>query len=210
MNVWDFLKHLTDAQYIINWGSLAILTFIVFAECSFLVGFFLPGNALIFISGIVCYSKPEILGVNLPVLIASLSFGAMFGYFIGYWFGRKRLGPFLMKENTNIFLFKKKSIDLTLQYYDDHGGKTLIIGRFLPLVRTFAPIIGGMIQMHYSKFMFYNIVGALVWIGSLSCIGYFLGSYPWVQNNIGYVIIALIIITITSLFVKTKAAKNSP
>jgi membrane-associated protein len=201
---FEFLKHLTDPLYIINWGSLAILTFIVFAECSFLVGFFLPGNSLIFISGIICAAKPEILHTGLPFLILSLSFGAMFGYFIGYWFGRKQLGPKWLKEKTRVFFFKKKYVDHTIRFYDDHGGKTLVIGRFLPLVRTFAPIIGGMVQMHYRTFMFYNIAGALIWIGSLSCVGYYFGTNPWVQENIGYVIIALIIITIASLFVRTK------
>ena len=195
-------------MFIINWGSIVLLTFIVFAECSFLVGFFLPGNSLIFISGIICYSKPAILGVSLPVLLLSLSFGAMFGYFIGYWFGRKQLGPKWLKENTRVFFFKKKYVNQGIRFYDEHGGKTLIIGRFLPLVRTFAPIIGGMVQMHYRTFMLYNIVGAFVWIGSLTSIGYFLGMYPWVQNNIGYIIIVLIIITIASLFVKTKRKKS--
>lgn len=208
MDLVELLKHLTDPNYIINWGSLLILTSIVFAECSFLVGFFLPGNSLIFISGIICYSKPEILGVSLPVLFFSLSFGAMFGYFIGYWFGRKQLGPKWLKKNTRVFFFKKNYVDATIRFYDEHGGKTLVIGRFLPLVRTFAPIIGGMVQMHYRKFMFYNIVGAFIWIGSLTGIGYFFGMNPWVQNNIGYIISALVIITVASLFVKTKAQQG--
>jgi membrane-associated protein len=204
MDFLDFLKNLTDSHYFINSGSLLLLSFIVFSECSFVIGFFLPGNALIFISGIICNSNPEILGVNLPVLVAALSFGAMLGYFIGYWWGRKKLGPSWLTETTKVFFFKKKVVDHTIQYYDDHGGKTLIIGRFLPLVRTFAPIIAGMIQMRYAKFMLYNIVGALTWVGSLACIGYFFGAIPWVSQNISYIIIALVITTIASLFVKNK------
>jgi len=208
MEVLEFLKHLTNAEYIVNWGSLALLVFIVFAECSFLVGFFLPGNSLIFISGLVCYSKPEVLGVNLPVLIILLSLAAMLGYYIGYWFGIKKMGPKCLTQSTKVFFFKKKAVDMTIQYYDDHGGKTLIVGRFLPLIRNFAPVIAGMIQMNYKKYMTYNIIGAIIWVGSLAGIGYFFGSISWVQKNIGYIIIALIIITIASLFVKTRAVKN--
>lgn len=208
ISILEFLKHLTDPVYIVNWGSAAILAFIVFAECSFLIGVFLPGNSLIFVAGFVCSSRPEILNVSLPVLILAMSFGAFFGYYIGYWWGYKKLGPSWLTETTKMFFFKKKYVDGTIRFYDDHGGKTLIIGRFLPLVRTFAPIIAGMIQMHYRKFMLYNIVGAIIWICSLACTGYYLGSNEWVQDNYGVVIIILIIITIASLFVKTKAVKR--
>lgn len=208
IEVINFIKHLTDAQYIIGWGSLLLLTLIVFAECSFLVGFFLPGNSLIFFAGIVCHSNPEILGVGLPVLIAFLSIAAMAGYYIGYWFGFKIMGPKCLTTNSKIFLFKKIWVDRSIQYYDDHGGKTLIVGRFLPLIRNFAPVIAGMIQMEYKKYMFYNVLGAVIWVGSLAGIGYFFGSDPWVKNNSAYIIIALIISTIASLFVKTKATKN--
>lgn len=208
MEVIQFIRNFSDAQYIINWGSLAFLIFIVFAECSFLAGFFLPGNSLIFMAGILCHSNPEILGVNLPVLIVLLSIAAMVGYYIGYWFGFKTMGPRCMKPDTKIFIFKKWWIDRTINLYDEHGGKILIVGRFLPLIRNFAPVIGGMIEMDYKKYMLYNVIGAFIWVGSLAGIGYYFGSDPWVFNNIGYIIIALIIITIASLFVKTKATKN--
>ncbi|MGZ4033629.1 MAG: DedA family protein, partial [Bacteroidia bacterium] len=143
MHIFDFLKHLTDPYYILNWESLAGLTVIVFAECSFLAGFFLPGNSLIFISGLICYSKPEVLGVNIIVLIIILSIAAMIGYYIGYWFGFKTMGPRCLTETTKIFIFKKRSADLTAEFYDEHGGKTLIVGRFLPLIRNFAPVLAG-------------------------------------------------------------------
>lgn len=208
MEVIQFIRNFSDAQYIINWGSLAFLIFIVFAECSFLAGFFLPGNSLIFMAGILCYSNPETLGVNLFVLIVLLSIAAIIGYYIGYWFGFKTMGPRCMKPDTKIFIFKKWWIDHTVNLYDQHGGKILIVGRFLPLIRNFAPVIGGMIQMSYKKYMFYNVIGAFIWVGSLAGIGYYFGSNPWVFNNIGYIIIGLIIITIASLFVKTKATQN--
>src|SRR5476649_713676 len=114
MQVFDFIKHLTDAQYIIGWGSLSLLVFIVFAECSFLAGFFLPGNSLIFCAGIVCHSNPETLGVGLPILIPLLSIAAMIGYYIGYWFGVKTMGPRCLTPTTKIFIFKQKWIDRTI------------------------------------------------------------------------------------------------
>ena len=107
MEVIQYIRNFSDAQYIIHWGSLAFLVFIVFAECSFLAGFFLPGNSLIFMAGILCYSNPETLGVNLFVLIVLLSIAAMVGYYIGYWFGFKTMGPRCLKPDTKIFIFKK-------------------------------------------------------------------------------------------------------
>lgn len=205
MEVIQFIRNFSDAQYIIHWGSLAFLIFIVFAECSFLAGFFLPGNSLIFMAGILCHSKPETLGVNLFVLILLLSIAAIIGYYIGYWFGFKTMGPRCMKPDTKIFIFKKWWIDHTINLYDQHGGKILIVGRFLPLIRNFAPVIGGMIQMDYRKYMVHNVIGAFIWVGSLAGIGYYFGSDPRVFNNIGYIIMGLIIITVASLFVQTKA-----
>jgi membrane-associated protein len=209
MVILEFLKNLTDSEYIINSGGLALLIFVVFAECSFLVGFFLPGNYLIFVSGIICSAKPELFSVNLISLILLLSFGGSFGYFIGYWFGRKKLGPRLLYRRKTYIIFDEKYIDLTTVFYKKHGGKTLIIGRFLPLVRTFAPIIGGMIKMEHKKFMFYNTIGSVIWITSLTGIGYYLGQYQWVQNNINYIIMVLVFITLITIIIsyQTKLRK---
>jgi membrane-associated protein len=204
ISVLALLEHLTDPFYIVNWGSVLILSFIIFAECSFIIGFFLPGNSMIFVAGFLCAAKPEILHTNLIVLILAMSFGAWMGYYIGYWWGKKKLGPAWLKENTRVFFFRKKYVDGTIQFYDDHGGKILIIGRFLPLVRTFAPIIGGMIQMNYRRYMLYNFLGGLLWVSSLACTGYFLGDNGWVQDNYGAVIILLIIITVATFFIRTK------
>jgi membrane-associated protein len=189
----DFLKQLTDPHSIIMYGGLALLLFVVFAETGLLIGFFLPGDSLIFISGMICVSKPELLGVNLPGLIISLSAAAILGNITGYWFGYK-VGPPLFKREDSL-IFKKRYLETTKSFYEKNGGKTLIIGRFLPIIRTFAPILAGVIRIDFKKFMLYNVVGALAWIGSLCSIGYYLGTYKWVQDNIGYIVISLIIIT---------------
>ena len=189
----EFLKHLTDPQSIIHYGGLALLLFVVFAETGLLVGFFLPGDSLIFISGMICVSKPELLGVNLVILITSLSSAAIAGNMVGYWFGH-RVGPPLFERKDSI-IFKKKYLEVTRDFYNKNGGKTLIVGRFLPIIRTFAPILAGVIKIDFKKFMLYNFIGAVAWVSILCGVGYYLGSYVWVQKNIGYIVIGLIIIT---------------
>lgn len=191
----EFLKQLTDPQSIIAYGGLALLLFVVFAETGLLIGFFLPGDSLIFISGMICVSKPELLGVNLISLILLLCTVAILGNIVGYWFGYK-VGPPLFERKDSL-IFKKKYLEVTRDFYDKNGGKTLIIGRFLPIIRTFAPILAGVVKIDFKKFMLYNIVGAFAWIGSLCSIGYYLGTYIWVQQNIGSIVIGLIIITTT-------------
>ncbi|MDQ3046069.1 MAG: VTT domain-containing protein [Bacteroidota bacterium] len=207
--VWDFLKQLTDPESIIQYGGLALLIFVVFAETGLLIGFFLPGDSLIFIAGMICVSRPELLGVSLPVLLLSLSAAAIIGNITGYWFGYK-VGPALFKRKDSL-IFKKRYLDVTRAFYDKNGGKTLIIGRFLPIIRTFAPILAGVLRIDFKIFMIYNVIGAVAWIGILGSVGYYLGSYKWVQENIGYIVIGLIIITlipVITTFWKKKKREN--
>lgn len=194
MEFWEILKKLIDPESIIHYGGLTLLIFVVFAETGLLIGFFLPGDSLIFISGIICVSHPEILEVNLLELIGALSTAAIVGNIAGYWFGYK-VGPSLFDRKDSL-IFKRRYLIITRAFYNKNGGKTLIIGRFLPIIRTFAPILAGVIKINFKKFMLYNVVGALAWIGLLSSIGYYLGTNVWVQKNISFIIIALIIITL--------------
>jgi membrane-associated protein len=204
----EFLKQLTDPESIINYGGLALLLFVVFAETGLLIGFFLPGDSLIFISGMICVSKPELLGVNLAVLILSLAAAAILGNITGYWFGY-RVGPRLFERKDSI-IFKKRYLTATQDFYNRYGGKTLILGRFLPIIRTFAPILAGVIRIDFKRFMLYNFIGAFAWIGILASVGYYLGTYEWVQKNIGYIVIGLIVITtipVISTVIKEKRRK---
>ena len=193
----EFLKQLTDPESIIQYGGLALLLFVVFAETGLLIGFFLPGDSLIFISGLICVSKPELLDVNIFVLILLLSLAAILGNIAGYWFGFK-VGPPLFDRKDSI-IFKKRYLTIIEIFYQKNGGKTLIIGRFLPIIRTFAPILAGVIKIDFKKFMIFNITGAVAWIGLLASIGYYLGTYTWVQKNVGYIVIGLIIVTLIPL-----------
>jgi len=123
-----------------------------------------------------------------------MSLAAIAGNTFGYLFGR-RVGPGLYKRPDS-FLFKKSYLETTRNFYEKHGGKTLFVGRFLPIIRTFAPILAGVIKVDFKKFMLYNIVGAFCWIGSVAGIGYFLGAkFPQTKDYLGYIVIGLIIIT---------------
>ena len=205
--MFEFLKQLTDPESIIHYGGLALLLFVVFAETGLLIGFFLPGDSLIFISGLVCVSKPEVLDVNIFILILLLSLAAIIGNMAGYWFGH-RVGPPLFKRKDSL-IFKKRYLIITQEFYQNNGGKTLVIGRFLPIIRTFAPILAGVIKIDFKKFMLYNVIGAFAWIGLLTSIGYYLGTYEWVQKNVGYIVIGLIIITLIPIvFTYLKEKKN--
>ena len=154
----------------------------------------------------ICVSKPELLGVSLPILILLLCTAAILGNIVGYWFGHK-VGPPLFERKDSL-IFKKKYLEVTREFYNKNGGKTLIIGLFLPIIRTFAPILAGVVKIDFKKFMLYNVLGAFAWIGTLCSIGYYLGTYEWVQKNIGYIVIGLIIITaipvITTFFRERK------
>ncbi|MCA6437866.1 MAG: VTT domain-containing protein [Bacteroidetes bacterium] len=193
--MWDFLKQLTDPNSIIQFGGLGLLLFVIFAETGLLVGFFLPGDNLILLAGILCKSKPELLGVNYIVMVTLMVLAAVSGNLFGYWFGYKS-GVMLFKREDG-FLFKKKHLETTELAYNKYGGNlVLIIARFLPVVRTFAPILAGAIKVDFKKFMLFNILGAVFWIVGLTAIGYVsVILFPSITNYLSYVFIALIILT---------------
>ena len=185
--MWEFLKQLTNPNSIIEYGGLWLLLFVIFAETGLLVGFFLPGDNLILLAGILCKARPELMHVNYFVLVLLMSAAAILGNIAGYWFGRTA-GEKLYSKKDSLF-FKKRHIEVTKTYYNKYGGNvTLIIARFLPVIRTFAPILAGAIKVDFFKFMIFNIIGALAWIVSLSAIGYFLVQlFPKITDHMGYI-----------------------
>jgi membrane-associated protein len=192
--MWEFFKTLTNPESIIQYGGLWLLLFVLFAETGLLIGFFLPGDSLVFISGLICATSPQLLGVNIFVLMSAMCFAAIVGNMFGYYFGY-RAGETLYEKKDSLF-FKKSHLLTTKAFYEKHGGKTIILGRFLPIVRTFAPILAGVIKIDFKKFMLYNIIGAVSWINSIGLAGYFLGQkFPGINNYLGYIIIGFIIIT---------------
>lgn len=193
MTIWDFFKELTNPESIIKYGGLALLTFVVFAETGLLIGFFLPGDSLLFTAGLLC--GINVFDTPIFMLVTCLCIAAILGNIAGYWFGKK-VGEALFQKKDSL-VFKKKYVEITRSFYKRHGGKTLIIGRFLPIIRTFAPILAGVIKIDFKTFLIYNIAGSMLWVFSLTLTGYFLGrKYPWVEGYLGYIVIALIIITL--------------
>ncbi len=191
-NFWDIF----DPQSIIEYGGLTLLLFVVFAETGLFIGFFLPGDSLIFVSGMI---GPRLLGLNILAVLASLCGAAILGNVFGYWFGR-RTGPALFTKDDNL-IFKKRYVEITRAFYGKHGGKTLVLGRFLPIIRTFAPILAGVIRIGFGRFMLYNVIGAAGWIGSVGAAGYYLGTIESVRNNVEYIIIGLVIVTLIPLVI---------
>jgi len=193
--MWDFLKQLTDPNSIIEYGGLWLLLFVIFAETGLLVGFFLPGDNLILLAGILCHAKPDLMHVNYMEMTSLMILAAVVGNTTGYWFGRKAGEKLYSKKDS--FFFRKKHIEVTKRYYDKYGGNTtLVLARFLPVVRTFAPIIAGAIGIDFFKFMIFNLLGAVAWILSLSAIGYFMVQiFPSITNYMGFIFVALIVLT---------------
>lgn len=188
------LKEWISPDKLIEIGGLAILLAVVFAETGLFFGFFLPGDSLLFVAGLTVGSKPHLLGISIIPLILLVAAAAILGNFVGYYFGYV-LGPRLFKRDDS-WIFKKRYLEMTQSFYDRYGRVALILGRFLPIVRTFVPILAGAIKLNFSRFALYNIIGAALWVPILIILGYWLGSYDWVKNNIEIIVVALIIITI--------------
>ena len=183
---------------------------IIFAESGLLIGFFLPGDSLLFTAGFVAYTKSELL--NIWVLIFGAFVCAVLddnvGYATGHRFGRR----LFQKEDS--WLFHKKHLEKTQSFYEQHGKKTLVLGRFVPIVRTCAPIIAGIGAMHYRTFMSYNLMGGLLWTFGITLLGYFLGkSLPAEQVDkyllpiIGLIIVVSLIQSIIHVIKENKASK---
>ena len=197
--MFEFLKQLTDPESIIKYGGVALLLFVIFAETGLFVGFFLPGDNLVFIAGLLCATKPELINMPFPVLLLSMVIAAVTGNMFGYWFGKKTGERLYQRKNS--FFFRQSHVVMTKAYYETHGGKTLILGRFLPIIRTFAPILAGVIKIDFKKFMLYNVIGAVLWIGSLGSIAFYLGKeFPEIENYLGYIFVTLIVLTAIPIF----------
>jgi membrane-associated protein len=193
----DLFHKIYDVQGIITWGGLALLTFIIFAETGLLIGFFLPGDSLLVTAGIYCSSidpaKPPLL--SLPMVLILPALAAVIGDTVGYWVGAKS-GPALFKREQSL-LFSKKHLLRTKEFYERHGGKTIIIARFLPFLRTFAPVVAGIGQMDYRRFLRFNVFGGIGWVWSMVLLGFSLSKvFPNLNKQIDKVIIVIIFVSL--------------
>lgn len=189
-------RNLTNAEWINAHYGLYLVMFIIFAETGLFAGFFLPGDSLLFVSGMMIammHAPFEAAILNLIYWIVLLSLAGIIGNMVGYWIGNKS-GHLLMKRPDSFF-FKKKRITQAHEFFEKKGGGAIIFARFLPVIRTFVPVVAGMADMTYKKYIVYSIAGALAWVSSMTTIGFILGKNEWVIKNLDKIVILIILVT---------------
>ncbi|TYZ13368.1 DedA family protein [Hymenobacter lutimineralis] len=193
--ILDFILHLDKhlAEIIQQYGAwtYAILFLIIFVETGVVILPFLPGDSLLFAAGSLA-ALPD-TPLNVWVMIGLLILAAVLGDTLNYHIG-DYLGPRVFRENSRFL--KREHLERTQAFYEKHGAKTIIIARFIPIIRTFAPFIAGVGTMSYGKFLSYNVAGAVLWVTLLTGAGYFLGSLPWIQQNFGLFTIGIIVVSV--------------
>ncbi|MDP3392948.1 DedA family protein [Sediminibacterium sp.] len=180
--------NLLQPQFYIEHGGLWLILFVVFAETGLFAGFFLPGDSLLFVAGIYSTNLAnEFIPTgnevfDLLLIMMLISAAGIIGNTTGYWFGRK-VGPAMYQWKENMF-FKQRYLQQAHEFYEKHGGGAIIVARFIPIVRTFAPIVAGIVQMDQKKFSFFNVVGCVAWVGSMLFAGHFLQK--WILAQFGF------------------------
>ena len=184
----DFFRRIRDPQALIAWGGYVGLTLVIFAETGLLVGFFLPGDSLLVTAGLLAATH----GIfNVYALGGLLTVASIVGNTVGYGIGRATGHRLFTREDS--LLFNKKHLFRAQEFYERHGGATVILARVMPIVRTFVPVVAGMAEMNVRKYTLYNVVGGLSWIWGMLFIGYFLGRYiPNIDKHIEPVILLVI------------------
>jgi membrane-associated protein len=210
--LWQNIKYYLNPETIATAGYF-VLIFVVFAETGLAAGFFLPGDSLLFVSGLFAADGKFILfnslsqEANLAILLISVFIAAVVGDAVGYLTGAK-LGPRLFKRPKSL-LFKPSHLQKANEFYEKYGGKTIIIARFVPIVRTFAPIVAGAAQMPYRTFVVYNIVGGFLWVFSMILGGYFLGrAFPFLREHLEIVVIVIVLLSIIPMVVEIIKARR--
>ncbi len=203
----DFFHMITSKEgfnQIIEWGGYAALFAIIFSETGLLIGFFLPGDSLLFTAGLL--SSNHRFGLDIFWLNVLLIPAAIIGDAVGYTIGRRSGDRLYNRPNSRFF--KKEHIEKTQAFYAKHGGKTIILARFVPIVRTFAPMIAGAAKMPYREFATFNILGGILWIMSTTLLGYFLGQNEWVEENFEKVILGIIFLSILPIIIELLRARS--
>jgi membrane-associated protein len=216
----EFFSRLRDLEGLLTWGGYPVLMTIVFAETGLLVGFFLPGDSLLVTAGVLVNAgqiNPLALGTftNLLLMNAVLCIMAIVGDTIGYSIGYKA-GPKLFSREQSLF-FRKDYLVATQSFYEKHGGKTIVLARFMPFARTFAPVVAGIGRMSYKRFLAYNVFGGVGWVVSMTFLGYYLGKVLGAKQ-IEKVVILIVIVSVMPPAIAAarahlsarKAAKDAP
>lgn len=227
----DFVwTNLLQPQWYIQNGGLWLLLFVVFAETGLFAGFFLPGDSLLFVGGIYAHEiiKPDgtvvpglsfqfldLIGlgtiqnqwVDLIVLIILITVAGIVGNMVGYWFGKKS-GPALYRRKDSFF-FKQKYLHQAKDFYDKNGGFAIIVARFVPFLRTFAPIVAGIVQMDKKKYFYYNVVGCIAWVVTMVCAGFFLNKiFPGLQHRLELIVLLIVLVSTLPIIFKVVKSKR--
>jgi len=206
MEFIDFFIHIDKylKEIVSNYGiwTYAILFLVIFCETGLVVTPFLPGDSLLFAAGTIASSGELNVHAIFLLLLTAAIIGDTVNYHIGYF-----LGPKFLEKNKSRFL-KKEYLDRTHQYFEKYGGKTIIIARFVPIIRTFAPFLAGIGSMSYRHFISYNVIGALLWVSLFTYAGYFFGKIPIVEKNFTLVILAIILISVMPAVIEVIRAKR--
>ncbi|MDQ2842716.1 MAG: VTT domain-containing protein [Acidobacteriota bacterium] len=209
--ILQFIRSLTDPDQLIHllstvlsgWIGYLALFAVVFAESGLLVGFFLPGDSLLFTVGIVAGAGKLGIGTMIGMLAAASILGDGIGFLLG-----STLGYSLFK-NTNSRIFRREYLERTRAFYERHGGKTIIYAKFVPIIRTFAAFIAGVGKMHYSRFLAFNIFGAVGWVASMITLGYLLGNVPLIRHNFEKVVLLIIAVSLIPAILQVVKSRKS-
>ncbi|MBX2888166.1 MAG: VTT domain-containing protein [Ferruginibacter sp.] len=213
-------KDLLNPQFYIDMGGLWMVLFIVFAETGLFAGFFLPGDSLLFVSGIFSVKLMRSIGLDMGnnfldvfMLSSLVAVAGILGNMVGFWFGKKS-GPMLYKRKDSFF-FKQKYLQKAHDFYEEKGGFTIVIARFLPIIRTFAPIVAGIVKMDWKKFMMYNVIGSVAWAFSIIFAGFYLNEFLvnkydfHLEKHLEIIVLILVVITTGPVIYKMFFAKDS-
>ncbi len=181
---------------LIRSGGYVVLSAIVFAETGLFIGFFLPGDSLLFTAGLIASQG----FFNVFYLMIILSLMAIVGDAVGYGIGFKA-GTALYKRPDTLW-FRRKHLLYAKEFYEEHGGKAIFLARFVPFARTFAPVVAGIAQMSYPRFASYNVFGGIFWVCSMISAGFFLGSFPWVRHNLEKVVLLIVFVSVLPIVVE--------
>jgi membrane-associated protein len=203
------LSELANPEALIRYGGLVLLLLIIFAETGIFFGFFLPGDSLLFAAGLL--SESEYLDTPVTVLIVLLITAAVLGTTVGYGVGRWAKN--YLEHRTDNFFYRKKYIEMTEAFYQRHGMMAFVLGRFLPIVRTFVPILAGMTHINFRNFLIYNILGATIWVVTMVMAGHLLGNaFPNLIEYLEYIVFGMILLTAIPLvvsFFKNRSSKGN-
>jgi membrane-associated protein len=188
-----------DPQWLISTFGLIGVLVLVFAESGLLIGFFLPGDSLLFTTGLLV-ADGHYLHQPLWLMCLLISVAAVLGDQFGYLFGR-RFGPALFRR-PNSRLFKQENLQRAAAFFDKYGARSIVLARFVPIVRTFTPIVAGASGMHYRRFVVYNVIGGVLWSCGVTILGYFLGQVAFVKNNIELILIGIVVVSLIPIAIE--------